>query len=60
IMNRRGMPDLETLRFLPFAFKNDVWIIIACDFSFSTGGLQVWNADIRKLYNDPVDPIYPE
>lgn len=58
IMNRVGMPDPEGKRFFPFAFKDDVWIIVATKFSFSAAGLQAHTCTIRKLYNAPTDPVY--
>ncbi len=60
IMNRKGGVDPVTKRFRPFAFKGDVWIISASDASFSTQGLQAFTAEINRLYNDPVEPVYPE
>ena len=60
IMNKRGMPDPETKRMKPFAFKDDIWIIAATKFAFSAAGLQVYTVALRKLYNDPVEPVYAE
>lgn len=60
IMARKGMPDPETKRFKPFAFKGAAWVIASTEFAFSTAGLQVHTGQIEKLVNDPVEPIYAE
>jgi hypothetical protein len=60
VMNKAGMPDPSTKTFLPFAFKDDVWMIVATKFAFSSAGLQVWTGSIRRLYNDPVEPVYAD
>jgi hypothetical protein len=60
VMARRGMPDPETKRMIPFAFKDDVWILAATKFAFSTAGLQVHTGVIRRLYNAPTDPVYAD
>jgi hypothetical protein len=60
VMNKVGMPALDELRFFPFAFKDNVWILASTEFAFSSAGLQVYNGEIHRLYNDPVDPVYPE
>jgi hypothetical protein len=59
-MNKVGMPALDELRFFPFAFKDNVWILASTEFAFSSAGLQVYKGEIHRLYNDPVDPVYPE
>jgi hypothetical protein len=60
IMARKGAPDPETKRMKPFAFRDDVWVIVSTKFAFSTPGLQVHTGTIKKLVNAPTEPIYAE
>lgn len=60
IMAKKNLPDPETKRMKPFAFKGDVWLLASTEFAFSTAGLQVYTGTINKLVNEPVDPIYAE
>lgn len=60
IMNKQGMANPEGKRFKPFGFFGDAWVIVSTEFAFSAAGLQVWTGEIKKLVNDPVEPVYAD